>query len=135
MNTGGHRRSLLGGCVTPRNSRPLLSAPTEAEETIRWWQTQNIQRGGTGGCKIVLNRFLHTPPETKKQDLSWRLLSMKHRWPHQLFTPPPGSAPRTKLVTTLKEKATANWRVGKVCTQELRCLPAVRLPTPTDVQE
>ena len=45
----------LGGLSDTKHSPPQLSVPTEAEETTRWWQTQNIQRDGTGGCKIVLN--------------------------------------------------------------------------------
>ena len=45
----------FGGLSDTKHSPPQLSVPTEVEETTRWWQTQNIQRDGTGGCKIVLN--------------------------------------------------------------------------------
>ena len=45
----------FGGLSDTKYSPHQLSVPTEAEETTRWWQTQNIQRDGTGGCKIVLN--------------------------------------------------------------------------------
>ena len=43
------------GLSDTKHSPPQLSVATEAEETTRWWQTQNIQRDGTGGCEIVLN--------------------------------------------------------------------------------
>ena len=43
------------GLSDTKHSPPQLSVPTEAEETPRWWQNQNIERDGTGGCKIVLN--------------------------------------------------------------------------------
>ena len=45
----------FGGLSDTKHSPPQLSVPKEAEETTRWWQTQNIQRDGTGGCKIVLS--------------------------------------------------------------------------------
>ena len=45
----------FGGLSDTKHSPPQLSVPTEAEVTTRWWQTQNIQRDGTGGCKIVPN--------------------------------------------------------------------------------
>ena len=45
----------FGGLSDTKHSPPQLSVPTEAEETTRWWQTQNIQRDGKSGCKIVLN--------------------------------------------------------------------------------
>ena len=43
------------GLSDTKHSPPQLSVPTEAEETTRWWQTQNMQRDRTGGCEIVLN--------------------------------------------------------------------------------
>ena len=51
------------GLSNTKYSPLQLSVPTEAEETTRWWQTQNVQRDGTAGCKIVLNgEMLFTPP-------------------------------------------------------------------------
>ena len=46
---------VFGGFSATKQSPPKLSVLTEAEETTRSWQTKNIQRDGTGGCKIVLN--------------------------------------------------------------------------------
>ena len=44
-----------GRCLTPNTPLPSSVYPTEAEETTRWWRTQNIQRDGMGGCKLFLN--------------------------------------------------------------------------------
>ena len=43
------------GLSNTKHSPPKLSVATEAEERTGWWQTQNIPRDGTSGCKIVLN--------------------------------------------------------------------------------
>ena len=48
---GGFR----GLCDTKHPRPPQLRVPTEAQEPTRWRQTQNVQRDGTGECKIVLN--------------------------------------------------------------------------------
>ena len=45
----------FGGLSDTKHSPSQLTVPTEAQETTKWWQTQNIQRGGTGGCENVLN--------------------------------------------------------------------------------
>ena len=44
-----------GGSSDTKHLPPQLSVPIQAEETTRWWQTQNRQRHGTAGCTIVLN--------------------------------------------------------------------------------
>ena len=42
----------FGGLSETKHSPSHLSVPTEAEETTKWWQTQNIQKDGGVGVKL-----------------------------------------------------------------------------------
>ena len=112
----------IGGLFDTNNFPSELSVPTEA--------VGKPPGGGRHKKYKYMGRWVENCPKRPNvfypplprptQDLSLRLLSMKNRLPHQSSTPVPSSTPGAKLATTLKEKATANWRVGKLCTQELR---------------
>ena len=111
----------MGGSLTP-NTHLLSSVyPLRRKKPPCGGRHKTDKGMGRVGVKLsqTAKYFLHSPPQTNTGSELGPALTV-NRWPHQLSTLLPGSLPGTKLATNLKEKATANWRVGKLCTQELR---------------
>ena len=102
---GGRHRPGVSGLSVTKHLLPHLSVPTEAKETTRWWQTQNMRRDETVGCKGVPNTQMSYILQTNTQS---ELVPVSDNRPEpppmSSTTPPLAPLSRSQSVLRLPEQ-------------------------------